>query len=273
MSHVEVAEIVLDESGFTQMWQNDKSPEAPGRLENLKELVRSMENFANLQGFLEHISLVMENDQDLYGEKVSIMTLHGAKGLEFDCVFIPGLEDGLFPSQRSMDESGQKGLEEERRLAYVGITRARKYLTLTFSANRRVYGQWQSSLPSRFIEELPSQHVEVLTAPGLYRGQTSRGHASDFTAGDSELEQAAISTLGGYNSPGWSRLKQTQPTFKHVNKVKRHDPNHAVGARVFHQKFGYGIVIQTEGEKAVVNFEHAGEKHVMASFLMDEHDV
>ena len=160
------------------MWQNDNTPEAPGRLENLKELVKALESFENLQGFLEHVSLIMDNEAEDSEEKISIMTLHAAKGLEFPVVFLPGWEDGLFPSQRSMDESGLKGLEEERRLAYVGITRAEEICTISFAGNRRVFGQWQSQLPSRFIDELPEAHVEVLTAPGIYGG----GYAG--TAGD-----------------------------------------------------------------------------------------
>ena len=152
------------------MWQAEKSPDAAGRLDNLKELVKALNEFENLQGFLEHVALVMDNDQEDDAAKVSVMTLHAAKGLEFPAVFLPGWEDGLFPSQRSMDESGLKGLEEERRLAYVGITRARVLCTISFAANRRVYNQWQSQLPSRFIDELPPTHVEVLTPPGLYGG-------------------------------------------------------------------------------------------------------
>ncbi|KKL47742.1 hypothetical protein LCGC14_2332500, partial [marine sediment metagenome] len=169
-NHIELAEQILEESGYTAHWQNDKTPEAPGRLENLKELVKALEQFENLQGFLEHVALIMDNETDEQGAKVSIMTLHGAKGLEFPAVFLPGWEDGLFPSQRSMDESGLKGLEEERRLAYVGITRAEELACISFAANRRVYGQWQSSMPSRFIDELPAEHVDVLTPPGLYGG-------------------------------------------------------------------------------------------------------
>ncbi|MCL4166810.1 UNVERIFIED_CONTAM: hypothetical protein GTU68_045308, partial [Idotea baltica] len=157
LAHHELVETILDESGYTEMWKNEKSADAPGRLENLKELVRSISEFENLGGFLEHVSLVMDNAQDAGAECISIMTLHAAKGLEFDAVFLPGWEDGLFPSQRSMDESGKKGLEEERRLAYVGITRARKLCSITFAANRRIYNQWQSSMPSRFVDELPPE--------------------------------------------------------------------------------------------------------------------
>ena len=168
-NHIEVAEAILEESGYVGFWQAEKTPEAPGRLENLKELVKALEGFENLQGFLEHVALIMDNETEEAGAKVSIMTLHAAKGLEFGAVFLPGWEDGLFPSQRSMDEQGLKGLEEERRLAYVGITRAEEVCTISFAANRRVYGQWQSSMPSRFIDELPEAHVEVLTPPGPLR--------------------------------------------------------------------------------------------------------
>src|SRR6056300_785753 len=193
ITHMELAEVILDESGYTAMWQNDKTPEAAGRLENLKELVKALESFENLQGFLEHVSLIMDNESDDGGAKVSIMTLHAAKGLEFPAVFLPGWEDGLFPSQRSMDESGMKGLEEERRLAYVGITRAEELCTISFAANRRVYGQWQSALPSRFIDELPSAHVDVLTPPGLYGG--SFGAAGMASSANPAVQEAAGSTI------------------------------------------------------------------------------
>ena len=153
--HVVTVATLLDESGYTDMWQQDKSPEAPGRLENLKELVRALADFETLAGFLDHVSLVMENDENSEGDRVSLMTLHGAKGLEFDTVFLPGWEEGLFPNQRSLDEGGLKSLEEERRLAYVGLTRARRRAIVSHAANRRIYANWQTSIPSRFIEELP----------------------------------------------------------------------------------------------------------------------
>ncbi len=205
--HTELAEIILDESGYTAMWQNDKTPEAPGRLENLKELVKALESFENLQGFLEHVALIMDNEQSDSEQKVSIMTLHAAKGLEFPAVFLPGWEDGLFPSQRSMDESGLKGLEEERRLAYVGITRAEEVCTISFAANRRVFGQWQSALPSRFIDELPEAHVEVLTPPGLYGGGYGAASPGFSGGGRSSIEEK-VAQADGYNSPGWKRLQQ-----------------------------------------------------------------
>jgi DNA helicase-2/ATP-dependent DNA helicase PcrA len=208
--HVRLAEVILEESGYTAMWQADKTPEAPGRLENLKELVKALENFENLQGFLEHVSLIMDNEGDESEPKVLIMTLHAAKGLEFPAVFLPGWEDGLFPSQRSMDESGKKGLEEERRLGYVGITRAEKLCTISFAGNRRVYGQWQSQLPSRFIDELPEQHVDVMTPPGLYGGNFGAagafgGHGNFGSGGESQIESRAAKA-DVYNSPGWKRL-------------------------------------------------------------------
>ena len=280
-THVELAEMILDESGYTGFWQNDKTPEAPGRLENLKELVKALENFDNLQGFLEHVSLIMDNESEDAEEKVSIMTLHAAKGLEFPAVFLPGWEDGLFPSQRSMDESGLKGLEEERRLAYVGITRAEQICTISFAANRRVYGQWQSSMPSRFIDELPTDHVEVLTPPGLYGGgfgaagmAASASPSMQGMMGSDLHEQASKADV--YNSPGWRRLQarsqqrgMSQPTEAR-NMTIDLDAVSAFteGDRVFHQKFGYGEVMGIEGDKLDIEFDKAGSKKVVARFIV-----
>ncbi len=170
LPQTELAEIILDESGYTEMWQNDKSPEAQGKLENLKELVRSMGEFENLAGFMEHIGLVMDRDQGENTDEINIMTLHSAKGLEFGTVFLPGWEEGLFPHQRSLDENGRAGLEEERRLAYVGITRAKSRATISFAQNRQVRGLWQSAIPSRFLDELPAIHVDVLPMTTSYGG-------------------------------------------------------------------------------------------------------
>ncbi len=273
-SHIELAQIILDESGYTEMWQNDKTPEAPGRLENLKELVKALEQFENLQGFLEHVSLIMDNDKGGDGEKVSIMTLHAAKGLEFPAVFLPGWEDGLFPSQRSMDESGIKGVEEERRLAYVGITRAEELCTISFVGNRMVFGQWQSAMPSRFIDELPEDPVEVLTPPGLYGG----GFGAAMPK--STLHEAAAEA-NVYNSPGWRRLQARsgergigQPKeTRNVTIDMTATSSFVMGERVFHQKFGYGAVIGIEGDKLEVDFEKAGTKKIVASFLTGCDDV
>ncbi len=265
-NHIELAEIILEESGYTEMWLADKTPEAPGRLENLKELVKALEGFENLQGFLEHVSLIMENESEQGEEKVTIMTLHGAKGLEYPAVFLPGWEDGLFPSQRSMDESGLKGLEEERRLAYVGITRARALCTISFAANRRVYGQWQSQLPSRFVDELPEEHVDVLTPPGLYGGGPAAAAPSHNDA----------SQANTYNSPGWRRMQgrrnrpappeqsQAKPLVIDLNATEIFSP----GERVFHRKFGYGAVIEVQGDKLEIAFDKAGVKKVIAKFLV-----
>jgi DNA helicase-2/ATP-dependent DNA helicase PcrA len=216
----------------------------------------------------------MDNEQEDAAEKVSIMTLHAAKGLEFPAVFLPGWEDGLFPSQRSMDETGLKGLEEERRLAYVGITRAEELCTISFAANRRVYGQWQSQLPSRFIDELPADHVEVLTPPGLYGGGYGAAGMSHRGSGESRLEEAA-SRADVYNSPGWRRL-QARAGERGMSQPR--EARNAVidatalsaftqGDRVFHQKFGYGYVMGIEGDKLDIEFEKAGSKKVVASFV------
>ncbi|MGR3619086.1 MAG: ATP-dependent helicase [Roseovarius sp.] len=272
ISHVELVEMILDESGYTGMWQNDKTPEAPGRLENLKELVKALEGFENLQGFLEHVSLIMDNESDEAGEKVTLMTLHAAKGLEFPAIFLPGWEDGLFPSQRSMDESGTRGLEEERRLAYVGITRAEEVCTISFAGNRRVYGQWQSQMPSRFIDELPEAHVEVLTPPGLYGGN----HGASAAGIETRAAEANV-----YNSPGWRRLQSrgaerpmTQPREARSPMIDAQAVSaRTVGERVFHQKFGYGAILGIEGDKLEIEFEKAGVKKVVARFITGADDV
>lgn len=283
VSHIEIAQQMLDESGYTDHWRNDKTPEAPGRLENLKELVKALEEFENLQGFLEHVSLIMENEQEDDVEKISIMTLHAAKGLEFPVVFLPGWEDGLFPSQRSMDETGMKGVEEERRLAYVGITRAEVFCTISFAANRRVFGQWQSSLPSRFIDELPEEHVDVLTPPGLYGGGFGAAASSqtfeDVSKGSDLMEKAG--RADAYNSPGWKRMQArsaqrgTGQPRKPANLVidSKAVSVHGLGDRVFHQKFGYGAVTAIEGDKLEVAFEKAGVKKVVASYVSTPDDV
>ncbi|MFN5999187.1 MAG: ATP-dependent helicase, partial [Paracoccaceae bacterium] len=275
--HIRLAETILEESGYTEMWQNDKTPEAPGRLDNLKELIKALEQFDNLQGFLEHVSLIMDNETEGAEEKVTIMTLHAAKGLEFPVVFLPGWEDGLFPSQRSMDESGLKGLEEERRLAYVGITRAEEVCTISFASNRRVYGQWQSQLPSRFIDELPADHVEVLTAPGLYGG----GFGAAASVGFGSSLEERVSKADVYNSPGWRRLQENsaarpmrQPSeARHVVIDMEAVSPYVLGDRVFHQKFGYGEIMGIEGDKLDVEFDHAGSKKVVARWVIPADQV
>ncbi|KPQ06737.1 MAG: bifunctional DNA helicase II / ATP-dependent DNA helicase PcrA [Rhodobacteraceae bacterium HLUCCA12] len=277
MSHIELAEQILDESGYTAMWQADKSPEAQGRLENLKELIKALESFDNLQGFLEHVALIMDNETEDSADKVTIMTLHAAKGLEFPVVFLPGWEDGLFPSQRSMDETGRKGLEEERRLAYVGITRAERLCTISFAANRRVYGQWQSQLPSRFIDELPPEHVEVLTPPGLYGG--GFGAAGMSRAASTTEARAARADV--YNSPGWKRLqargKIADPATlgRSISRESGGGDGSVFrpGERVLHQKFGLGTVVAADGDKMAVAFDRAGEKHIVARFLSSAEGV
>ncbi|RWR10121.1 ATP-dependent helicase [Paenirhodobacter populi] len=271
--HIRLAETILEESGYTEMWLKDKTPEAPGRLENLKELVKALEQFENLQGFLEHVALIMDNDSGEAEDKVSIMTLHGAKGLEFPAVFLPGWEDGLFPSQRALDEGGLKALEEERRLAYVGITRAEVLCTISFAGNRRVYGQWQSQMPSRFIDELPAADVDVLTAPGLYGGGASAAGAAfaGHTGYGGVDERAAHADV--YNSPGWKRMQAARsshaPPAAHrkVVTIDLEAMPFGIGDRVFNVKYGYGEIIDAEGDTMVVEFDKAGSKRVKAGFL------
>lgn len=268
VSHVDLAGRILDETGYTEMWQNDKSPDAPGRLDNLKELVKALEEFDNLQGFLEHVALVMDTPEGEQAEEVSIMTLHAAKGLEYPIVFLPGWEDGLFPSQRSMDESGLKGLEEERRLAYVGLTRAEELATISFAGNRRLYGQWQSSLPSRFIDELPEDHVEVLTPPGLYNG--GFGAAAQPFAQSSMHDRASHADV--YNSPGWKRMQDraaARPAPVHRAPIiidAEPAARFAVGDRVVHQKFGTGSIMGIAEDTLTIQFP-AGFKTVKAAYV------
>jgi len=266
-SHIELAREILDESRYTEMWTRAKTPDAAGRVENLKELVRALEQFENLQGFLEHVALVMENESESSEQKVSIMTLHAAKGLEFPAVFLPGWEEGLFPHQLSMDENGIKGLEEERRLAYVGITRAGELCTVSFAENRLVYGQWQANLPSRFIDELPKTHVDVLAAPG--RGCDGSGWSQTVETG--VAERAANADV--YNSPGWKRLQARRATSRPVTGRRAAVDLEATveftcGDRVFHEKFGYGYVMEVTGEKLDIEFEKAGGKKVIARFVV-----
>ncbi len=243
--HIVTIATMLDESGYTEMWRQDKSIEAPGRLENLKELVRAMADFENLSGFLDHVSLVMENEEQAEADRLSMMTLHAAKGLEFDHVFLPGWEEGVFPSQRTIDESGTKGLEEERRLAYVGLTRARRRAVVSYAANRRIYANWQSSIPSRFVDELPEAHVERAGSAALARS----------------AQIAAPSVFN--NGPLVARRTQAWEQPGRPARTDRID----VGQRVFHEKFGYGEVTASEDDKLDVLFEHAGPKRVMDRFV------
>ncbi|HUC51965.1 MAG TPA: UvrD-helicase domain-containing protein [Xanthobacteraceae bacterium] len=312
LPHNELAEIILDESGYTEMWQKDRSADAAGRLENLKELVRSMEEFENLQGFLEHISLVMDNERGGEADAVNIMTLHSAKGLEFDTVFLPGWEEGVFPSQRTLDDQGRAGLEEERRLAHVGLTRARKRAKIYFATNRRIHGLWQTNIPSRFLDELPEGNVEVTESQGSGFG----GFGGYGGYGSSRFD-AATSFGSSYGTPGWQRAQANKQSANKsrgdfaqagfsdaeadydaddfssprqkgkeggrsggmkpripltiegelVAKSTGTVSAFSVGDRVFHQKFGSGNVTAIDGNKLTIQFDRAGEKRVVDSFV------
>lgn len=285
--HSEVAQTILEESGYTEMWQKDRSADAAGRLENLKEFVRSMEEFPDLAAFLEHVSLVMEASEAEGAERVSLMTLHAAKGLEFDTVFLPGWEDGLFPNQRALDESGRAGLEEERRLAHVGLTRARKRAKLSFAVNRRIHGLWSSTIPSRFIDELPETAVDVVEAP------------AHFSAGASRFDRNPAPFGSSYGTPGWQRAQaNTAPGGRSgfgaaggfraaapggrsggqaggprqiegelIAKSTGAPSAFQAGQRVFHTKFGPGTVAAVDGNKLTVDFDKAGRKMVLDSFV------
>ncbi|MDK4701236.1 UvrD-helicase domain-containing protein [Rhizobium sp. CNPSo 4062] len=289
--HTDLAEQILEESGYTDMWKNDKSAEAPGRLENLKELIRSMDSFESMRGFLEHVALVMDAEQNENLDAVSIMTLHSAKGLEFDTVFLPGWEEGLFPHQRSLDESGRAGLEEERRLAYVGITRAKRRCHIWFVSNRRIHGLWQSTIPSRFLDELPETHVQVAEVEQSYGGYGRGGY------GQSRFDKADP-FANTYSTPGWKRAQanrndatrdnwgsrsghaverigygESGPKVRTIDgelvaKSTSSEPSKfAIGDRVFHIKFGNGNVSEIEGNKLTIEFDRAGQKRVLDGFV------
>ncbi|SEQ00760.1 DNA helicase-2 / ATP-dependent DNA helicase PcrA [Devosia sp. YR412] len=273
MKPFELVERILEESGYTDMLSADKSVESEGRKENLKELSRSMEEFDTLGGFLEHISLVMDRDSAEASDAVTIMTLHGAKGLEFNTVFLPGWEEGTFPSQRSMDESGRAGLEEERRLAYVGITRGRKRVRISAAQNRRIHGLWQSAIPSRFLDELPPDAVEVTDTGSSYGGYGYGGGASSRFNKADPFESV-------YETPGWQRARNQQANRKGggpltidgdlvARSVDLGNDRSAfgMGERVFHLKFGYGSITAIEGNKLSIEFEKAGPKKVLESFV------
>ena len=301
MKHTELAELILDESGYTAHWQADKSPQAQSRLENLKELVRFMHEFETLESFLEHVSLVMDTEQGDDGDRVSLMTLHAAKGLEFNTVFLPGWEEGLFPHQRSLDESGEKGLEEERRLAYVGITRARRRAKVSFAQNRRTRGLYQSAIPSRFVDDLPERHVEVIETKSPFGG-AYQNFGNPFEQGGFGRNPYGKSRFddesrfgASYETPGWQRAKAREAAERDTNWTRDADrrrqaslkpmrapitiegeliasssakgAGYAVGNRVRHQKFGAGTVTEVDGNKLTIEFDHAGKKRVVDSFV------
>ncbi len=257
LPHTELAELVLDESGYTAMWQKDKSPTATSRLENLKELVRFMGDFDSLAGFLQHVALVMDAETADHGDSVNLMTLHSAKGLEFQTVFLPGWEEGLFPHQRTLEDNGQAGLEEERRLAYVGLTRARRRAKISFAQNRQVHGRWQASIPSRFIDELPWEHAAPATGESGFQGAGASAATVTWQTRSSNRRQ---SSKQHKNSP--QIIEATA-----IDITENPGSDYRLGERVFHIKFGYGKIIAIDANKLTIDFEKAGRKRVMASFI------
>nr|WP_298911755.1 UvrD-helicase domain-containing protein [uncultured Algimonas sp.] len=276
--HTEMAERILDQSGYTQMWRDNKDAKSQGRLENLKELISAMGEFDTLDAYMEHVSLVLDVESGPQEDEISLMTLHSAKGLEFPLVFLPGWEEGTFPSQRALDESGMAGLEEERRLAYVGITRAREMAKIYFAANRQVYGSWQSSLPSRFIDELPIEHVDVESEANQYNPSLIADRVQE------DFGRTFAKAQSGRASPGWQRYQKNkdrqfgrEPKEIEGHAVRRpakgKTSNYTVGERVFHTKFGYGEVMSADGTKLTVEFDKAGEKMVLDGFVQRAADV
>lgn len=272
MAPADLAELVLEESGYIDMWKNSKSPQAGGKLENLKELIQAVSEFDTLEAYLDHVSLVSELNEDTGSGQVWLMTLHAAKGLEFPVVFLPGWEEEIFPSKRALDENGNAALEEERRLAYVGITRAEESCRISFAANRQIYGRWQAAMPSRFIDELPEDHVEVVSEPGLY------GNAAASLASHSEFEGMKLREDAYYDNPGWRRARaaKSRPSAEPpliegrgstVSVSAPGSSKYKKGQRVFHQKFGYGVISSIEGQKLTVDFEHSGSKKVIDTFV------
>lgn len=272
MAPADLAELMLEESGYIDMWKNSKSPQAPGKLDNLKELIQAVSEFDTLNAYLDHVALVSELNENTSDGQVWLMTLHAAKGLEFPVVFLPGWEEEIFPSKRSLDEKGNAALEEERRLAYVGVTRAEESCRISFAANRQIYGRWQSAIPSRFIDELPEEHVDVVSEPGLY------GNAASTLASHSEFEGMKLKDDAYYDNPGWRRARaaSTRPASRapmiegRGSTISVSAPGKSKfkkGQRVFHQKFGYGNISSIEGQKLTVDFEHSGSKKVIDTFV------
>ena len=266
----ELAEQILDESGYMEMLKNDSSAEAPGRIENLQELLGVMgdtETYPNLREFLEHVSLVMDNDSAIDSNKVMLITLHSAKGLEFDTVFLPGWEEGLFPHQKSLDEGGNNALEEERRLAYVAITRAKRRLYITLAHSRRLYGEWQNNLPSRFINEIPSDCLQISNQIS----QCYSGSSYGYSRSQSYRKKSTFSTKPSYqryyDSTAENEYSYEADDYADYSSYKSGRVSSLIGIKVYHESFGYGKIIEVDGQICVVNFDKFGRKKVMGTYL------
>ena len=271
LNHADAADLtnqIINDSGYMDMLKNDTSAEAEGRVENLRELINVMsdtDNYPTLQEFMEHVSLVMDNDSSIDTNKVMLITLHSAKGLEFNVVFLPGWEESLFPHQRSLDEGGENSLEEERRLAYVAITRAKQKLYISMATSRRIYGEWKNNTPSRFLNEIPSSCLQITNQiSNCYNGKGSYYHTS--------------AQYGNYNN--YKPKFSTKPSYRKYDDNQDHDYSYEPvdnyysspkksykGTKVYHESFGYGRIISISGSTCLVDFDNYGEKKVMSSYL------
>ena len=280
----ELATQIQEDSGYLEMLDNDKSPESEGRKENLKELINVMsdhDKYPDLPEFMEHVSLVMDNDSGFDTNKVTLMTLHSAKGLEFDTVFLPGWEESLFPHQRSLDEGGSESLEEERRLAYVAMTRARRHLYISAALNRRIYGQWQSNMPSRFINELPPENIEICNMASGYFSNNNYGNRYDNSAGkergyynrnydnDDGDRFSYEPADDGWGNSGWQNYRNRKSSFQSGGYQRRPAATASPlrGTRVFHETFGYGKILSEDGNKLEILFDNCGRKRLLKDYV------
>jgi len=261
----------LDESGYMEMLKNDKNINALSKIENIKELILAMDDYASIEEFLEHISLVSAVDTTSNDTKVSLMTLHAAKGLEYEFVFLPGWEEGLFPHQRTIDESGTKGIEEERRLAYVGITRAKKILNISTSLTRRFQNNWMPSLQSRFIDELDEDFIKNINHISEHTDPFNNNF-DEYNQDDSfVMKKPKFIGSNKYISSNYDKSSSFKTVMEIEAEENVRDINEdimlSIGQKVEHEKFGIGTVKHVDGTKVHVDFDAHGVKKLISNFL------